>query len=195
MHRLIHSKTLPPLVSLYPVVLVWYYPLTMNSTSRQTWVMWCCSSSVSTERLRLWDSVSWRCRKRTSVTFCICLTDMQSLLPSSFESAGHVFLAPRWPPSPSSLSWSLFLCLLILILFSVSPENTASVCIFLTTTPSFCRTSSRSCSTFLQNRMSVSVWTATAYNIYHCLQTHRWDNILVLCLRWPRPHPQLDFGF
>lgn len=24
--------------------------------------------------------------------------DMQSLLPSSFESSGHVFLAPRWPP-------------------------------------------------------------------------------------------------
>lgn len=28
-------------------------------------------------------------------TVCICITDMQSLLPSSFESAGHVFLAPR----------------------------------------------------------------------------------------------------
>lgn len=32
-----------------PAVLVWYYPPTMSTSSRQTWVMWCCSSSVSTE--------------------------------------------------------------------------------------------------------------------------------------------------
>lgn len=33
----------------------------MSSTSRQTWVMWCCSSSVSTESFR--SSVSCRCNK------------------------------------------------------------------------------------------------------------------------------------
>ncbi len=44
-----------------PVVSVWYYPPTMNTTSRQTWVMWCCSSSVSTERQGFEYSVFLRC--------------------------------------------------------------------------------------------------------------------------------------
>lgn len=30
------------------VVWAWYCRPTVNTTSRQTWVMWCCSSSVST---------------------------------------------------------------------------------------------------------------------------------------------------
>lgn len=47
---------------------------------------------------------------------------MQSLLPSSFESSGHVFLAPRLPPSSLLLCWSLFFCLLWLILLYFSRE-------------------------------------------------------------------------
>lgn len=45
---------------------------------------------------------------KTNIT--VSVADMQSLLPSSFESSGHVFLAPRWPPS---LLISLFLYLLV----------------------------------------------------------------------------------
>ena len=108
---------------------------------------------------------------------------MQSLLPSSFESSGHVFLAPRWP-SHLPLLISLFLSVLLkvqkVLINSPSPGNTANVCIFLTTTPSFCRTSSRSCWKFLQNLMSVSVLTAFRCLQYlPLLQRHQRDNTLV----------------
>lgn len=171
----------------------------MSSTSRQTWVMWCCSSSVSTESFR--SSVSCRCNKeaisqekKKHHLLYIHFIDMQSLLPSSFESSGHVFLAPRWLPSSWLLCWSLYVCLLLLIRLSVPPENTANVCIFLTTTHSFCRTSSRSCLTFHRKVMSVSVLTA-AYNICdYCRHTND-VSVFVLCLRWPRPYPQPDIRF
>lgn len=46
-------------------------------------------------------------RWKTIITFSLSVTDMQSLLPSSFESSGHVFLAPRWL---QSLKFSFSIC-------------------------------------------------------------------------------------
>lgn len=109
-----------------PLVSVWCCLLTMSSTSRQTWVMWCCSSSVSAENM--WHSVPWRVQHRKrrnrnkSIAFRFCFVDMQSLLPSSFESSGHVFLAPRLAPPSLSLCWSL-LYMLLLILLSFFPQR------------------------------------------------------------------------
>lgn len=88
-------------------------------------------------------------------------TDIQSLLPSSFESSGHLFLAPRWLPSRF-----IFLNLFVegkfsVFLSCVSSGNTAKVCIFLTTTPSSWRTSSCSCCT-CRSLMNVRVLTEFA---------------------------------
>lgn len=88
--------------------------------------MWCCSSSVSTTNSwrslpRRRNAVAGR-RERKASPSVFCFVDMQSLLPSSFESSGHVFLAPRLPPSSPSLCWSLFFCLLWLILLYFSRE-------------------------------------------------------------------------
>lgn len=77
----------------------------MSSTSRRTWVTWCCSCSVSTDRQGFHHSVSCGCHSKTRdgkksqfPPLSLSVADMQSLLPSSFESSGHVFVAPRWPP-------------------------------------------------------------------------------------------------
>lgn len=88
--------------------------------------MWCCSSSVSTTNSwrslpRRRNAVAGR-RERKASPSVFCFVDMQSLLPSSFESSGHVFLAPRLPPSSPSLCRSLFFCLLWLILLYFSRE-------------------------------------------------------------------------
>lgn len=64
---------------------------------------------------------------------------------------------------------NLSLVFLVLILPLVSPESTANVCISPTTTPSFCRTSSRSCWTFPQNLTNVSV-ERTAYSMRCCFR-------------------------
>lgn len=151
-----------------PAVLVWYYHPTMSTTSKQTWVMWCCSSSVSTERsIGLIKTRIW-CRN-TSSSLSFCLTDMQSLLPSSFESSGHVFLAPRWPFL--SLLMSLLCKTKLLTCSIVSAGNTASVCSSLTTTLSFCRTFSPSCWTSPLNLMSVSA-SAGLSGCYCCCCRH-----------------------
>lgn len=86
--------------------------------------------------------------------------------------------------SPSLSSFHSFFCLIVkgtsLFFYALSlfAENTASVCTFLTTTHSFCRTSCRSCWIFLQNRMSVSYTVSisclsatlhTAMKSYACL--------------------------
>lgn len=105
------------------------------------------------------------------------LADMQSLLPSSFESSGHVFVAPRWPPlSLCCTPHQTVVVFLVLILPLVSPESTANACISPTTTPSFCRTSSRSCWTFPQNLMNVSGNHSLQYALL--FQTYRWDMFL-----------------
>lgn len=82
--------------------------------------------------------------------------DMQSLLPSSFESSGHVFLAPRWPLSPVI---SLFIKRTELISAFFPSGSTANVCSSLTTIRSFCRTSSLSCLISPQSLMNVSAFT------------------------------------
>lgn len=124
----------------------------------------------------------------------LSVADMQSLLPSSFESSGHVFVAPRWPPlSLCCTPHQSLVVFLVLILPLVSPESTANVCISPTTTPSFCRTSSRSCWTFPQNLMNVSV-EITADSMCCCFRCT--DEVYNrLYHRWPKPHPQPDSGF
>lgn len=112
----------------------------------------------------------WKKKKPVSPSLSVSVADMQSLLPSSFESSGHVFVAPRWAPlSLCCTPHQSVVVFLVLILPLVSPESTANVCISPTTTPSFCRTSSRSCWTFPPNLMNVSV-EITAYSMRCCFR-------------------------
>lgn len=100
----------------------WCCLLTTSSSSRPTWATWCCSCSVSNREAPLLtilfhvSATQRREMKRQPAcplapSLSLCVADMQSLLPSSFESSGHVFVAPRWPPpSPRSAPSSVSLC-------------------------------------------------------------------------------------
>lgn len=121
------------------------------------------------------------------------VTDMQSLLPSSFESSGHVFLAPRW--LSSSVMISFFSKRKVLIYAAVSAGNTASVCSFLTTTPSSCRTFCLSCLTSPLNLMSVSALTEWKYLTAVDTPIRYSPHFLKIFCRWPWPDPQPDFWF
>lgn len=111
-----------------------------------------------------------------------------------------------WLQGDCNFSFSLFislvLCLFVkrmpLFMCSLFAGNTASVCTFLTTTHSFCRTSFRSCWIFLQNLMSVSFMCFNCFLVVVYLPHFRYTteiNHSSFCLRWPRPHPQPDSGF
>lgn len=121
------------------------------------------------------------------------VTDMQSLLPSSFESSGHVFLAPRW--LSSSVMISFFSKRKVLIYAAVSAGNTASVCSFLTTTPSSCRTFCLSCLTSPLNLMSVSALTEWKYLTAVDTPIRYSPHFFKIFCRWPWPDPQPDFWF
>lgn len=80
-----------------PAVWVWYFLRTMNITYRLISAMSCYSCSVSVS----FNTDDVLCKisdpaVSSSIISPALLSDLQSLLPNSFESAGHVFLAPRF---------------------------------------------------------------------------------------------------
>lgn len=156
--------------------------------------MWCCSSSVSTANSwrslpRRRNAVVGRWERKASPSVS-CFVDMQSLLPSSFESSGHVFLAPRLPPSSPSLCWSLVFCPLWLIPLYFSREYCKRLHLSDNNTQ------------FLQNFLSLMLDISldsdecesdNSCSSYSCY-SYKWDTHAVSCLRWPGPRPQPDFG-
>lgn len=143
----------------------------------------------------MWMRLKDEMKKKSQLPpLSLSVADMQSLLPSSFESSGHVFVAPRWPPlSLCCTAHQSVVVFLVLISPLFSPESTANVCISPTTTPSFCRTSSRSCWTFPQNLMNVSV-EKKQLTVCVAASDIQMRYIIVLYHRWPKPHPQPDSG-
>lgn len=140
-----------------------------------------CSMMCATQKRR-------RRKKKKVIAFSFCFVDMQSLLPSSFESSGHVFLAPRLALSSLSLCWSL-LCLLVLIPLSICPRE-------------YCKRLQLSDNNtqFLQNFLSlmldISLDSDECESGQGCdsYRSANWILILVSSPRWSGPRPQPDFG-